>query len=463
MGRPEATCRSRCNWTFAPESGRNFRMTNSHLALTRRSLLAAAGSALIAPLLPHATFAQAVTALELQAKPGPLIVRPGTNSEAGTLHSAQKGPLRFNRGDEIDVQLVNQLPGPIVLNCRGINAVSGIAPLLDRKPVATGAKDSFKLTMRSAGTSYVDMRLLGDGQSLPSQVRSMVVQETDPLEVDRDEVLLVEDFRILPNGKLLAPGVDPTDSAAMFLANRKALHDIPVKTNERLRLRLINGCQRSVIALKFEDQDVRVMAIDGQPAEPFPARNNQVVLAPGTRIDVFLDTIKPAGTVTPILLHDGKDIRRIGQLVTLKDPALRPAPMQTVTPLPSNGLPIQIDLKSAMRSDLAVGAPDAGWIKPLDLGPSTAPAFKAKPGRAVVLTLNNKASTPAVLQMHGHHFRLLDKLDDGWKPFWLDTLALDPGQTQRIAFVAHNPGRWLIESFTTDWASPRLVRWYEVG
>lgn len=196
--------------------------------------------------------------------------------------------------------------------------------------------------MRSAGTSYVDMRLLGDGAPLPSQVRSMVVQETDPVEVDRDEVLLIEDFRITPDGKLLAPGVDPKDAAAMFLANRKTLHDIPVKTNERLRLRLINGCQRSVIALKFEGQDVRVMAIDGQPAEPFPARNNQVVLAPGTRIDVFLDTVKTAGTVTAILLHDGKDIRRIGQIVTLKDPPLRAAPLTVAPPLPSNGLPDQI-------------------------------------------------------------------------------------------------------------------------
>ena len=438
-------------------------MTNRSFALTRRSILAGGGGALIAPWLPQTGFAQAVTTLELQAKSGPLIVRPGTSSEAGTLQSAQRGPLRFNRGDEIDVQIVNQLPGPIVLNCRGINAVSGIAPLLDRKPIGTGARDSFKLNMRSAGTSYLDMRLLGDGQSLPSQVRSLVVQEADPLEIDRDEVLLIEDFRVTPAGKLLAPGDDPKDASAMFLANRTAVHDIPVKTNERLRLRLINGSQRTVVAVKFEDQDVRVMAIDGQPAEPFPARNNQVVLAPGTRIDVFLDTVKPAGTVTAILLHDGKEIRRIGQLVTLKDPPIRAMPLPPPTSLPSNGLPIQIDLKNAMRMELNLGAPDAGWIRPQDVGPATAPAFKAKPGKPVVLTLTNKAATPAVLQMHGHHFRLLDKLDDGWKPFWLDTLALDPGQTQRIAFLAHNTGRWLLESFLTDWSAPRLVRWYEVG
>ena len=57
---------------------------------------------------------------------------------------------------------------------------------------------------------------------------------------------------------------------------------------------------------------------------------------------------------------------------------------------------------------------------------------------------------------------LLDKLDDGWKPFWLDTLAIEPGQTQRIAFLAEYAGRWLIEQVDTDWAAPRLVRWYSV-
>ena len=47
------------------------------------------------------------------------------------------------------------------------------------------------------------------------------------------------------------------------------------------RLRFINGFQRTVIAVKMENHDVRVMAIDGQPSEPFPARNGALVLAPG--------------------------------------------------------------------------------------------------------------------------------------------------------------------------------------
>ncbi len=63
-----------------------------------------------------------------------------------------------------------------------------------------------------------------------------------------------------------------------------------------------------------------------------------------------------------------------------------------------------------------------------------------------MLALTNRAAIATVFHLHGHHFRLLDRLDDGWKPFWLDTLAIEPGQTQRIAFRAEYPGRYLIES-----------------
>ncbi|MGB6752908.1 MAG: multicopper oxidase domain-containing protein [Xanthobacteraceae bacterium] len=54
------------------------------------------------------------------------------------------------------------------------------------------------------------------------------------------------------------------------------------------------------------------------------------------------------------------------------------------------------------------------------------------------------------IHLHGHSFRLLDALDDGWKPFWLDTMPVAPGGKARIALVADNPGKWLIEG----WVAP---------
>ena len=91
-----------------------------------------------------------------------------------------------------------------------------------------------------------------------------------------------------------------------------------------------------------------------------------------------------------------------------------------------------------------------------------APAFRARRGRTVVLAITNRAAMPVTFHLHGHHVRLLDRLDDGWKPFWLDTLLFDTGQTQRIAFLAEHPGSWLMEIMGIDWTAPRLTRWFAV-
>jgi FtsP/CotA-like multicopper oxidase with cupredoxin domain len=200
--------------------------------------------------------------------------------------------------------------------------------------------------------------------------------------------------------------------------------------------------------------------MDSQPAEPFPARNGALVLAPGSRADAFVDAASPPGSSSQILLHDGKEARPIARLVIAGEPPARTAPLPPAPPLSSNGLPAQLDLKSAQRFELALQGTD--WITPAGFATTTSPAFRVKGGRVVVLALTNRTNLATVFHLHGHHFRLLDRLDDGWKPYWLDTLAIEPGQTQRIAFAAEYAGRWLLESTATDWAAPRLVRWYAV-
>jgi FtsP/CotA-like multicopper oxidase with cupredoxin domain len=274
-------------------------------------------------------------------------------------------------------------------------------------------------------------------------------------------VVLIEDFRLGPDGAASAPGGDARGAAPLYAINGKASLDLAAKPNERLRLRIINGCQRNVIAFRIDDHELRVMAIDGQPAEPFLARNGQLVLAPGTRTDVFVDAIRPAGSASNILIHDGKAASTIGRLMMSGD-AVRDKPLAAAAPLPSNGLPAQLDLKNALRFELPFGAPSADWIVPTAMSPATPPAFRAKAGRTVVLALTNRGRIPAVFHLHGHHVRLLDRLDDGWKPYWLDTLLFDAGQTQRIAFAAQYPGRWLMEATWLDWAAPKLMRNYTV-
>jgi FtsP/CotA-like multicopper oxidase with cupredoxin domain len=435
-------------------------MTSPKSLLDRRELMTGLGAAALAPIWPASGSAQGRSALRLQAKPDVLPLRSGApETPVWSLGSPE---LRFRRGDTVDLAFANELPRPAVLNWRGLDGVPGAEPLTARPPLASGATETLPLPLRHAGTFLCDPGLLGDGEGRPSRARTLVVSENEPVQVDRDEVLLIEDWRLRPDGAAIAPGTDPKNTATVLTANGRLSLDIAVRTNERIRIRFINGCQRSVIAAKVEGLDVRVMALDGQPAEPFQARNGAVVLAPGSRADAFVDVTSTAGTASSILVHDGREARAIGKLVVSNEPPIRPSPLPSAPPLPSNGLPVQLDLKGASRFDLTLGGPQGDWVTPASFAASAAPAFRAKTGRTVVLALTNRAAIATAFHLHGHHFRLLDRLDDGWKPFWLDTLAIEPGQTQRIAFAAEYGGRWLIESVATDWAAPRVVRWYSV-
>ena len=440
---------------------RNGPMASPKLSLNRRKLMAGLGATALTPFWPAVGRTQAgPAALALQAKAESVTLRP--NMPATPVWSLQGPDRRFKRGETLDIRFGNELPAPAILNWHGIDGVPAAGPLTGRPPLAAGGNDALQLHLRHAGTFLCDLSLLGDGQPRPSRSRALIVQESETVAIDRDEVLLIEEWRVRPDGTAIAPGTDPKDAAPIHTINGMTSFDFSARANERVRLRIINGGQRSVIAVKLEGLDVRVMAVDGQPSEPFQARNGAVVLAPGGRIDVFVDVTAAAGTETPILLHDGKEARPIGKIRVGSEPPTRPAALPPAPPLPSNGLPEKLDLKNATRVELPLGGPSPDWIPPTRFNAAAAPAFRAKAGRVVVLALSNRAAIATVFHLHGHHFRLLDRLDDGWKPFWLDTLAIEPGQTQRIAFLAEYPGRYLIESVATDWAAPRLVRWYAV-
>jgi FtsP/CotA-like multicopper oxidase with cupredoxin domain len=424
---------------------------------SRRKVLVGLGASAAGLMTGGATPA-ATAQLALQARPATLALRPGQPATPiWELAAVSRiGDVRLKRGDRCEVVFRNDLPVPLAPAWYGLNGATAADPLRGRAPTAPDATETSIISIPNAGTLLADFRLFEDGLKQPARPLPVIAAESSRVAVDRDVVLLIEEWRLRPDGTAIPPGRDPKDTAALYTINGQTSFELSASAGERLRLRIINGSQRSVLAIKLENHEVQVMALDGQPAEPFPARNGALVLAPGARADAFVD----AAASAPFLLHDGKEARQIGRLAI--SGKVERVPLLPPQPLPLNDLPEKLDLRGALRFDVALGAPDAGWARPADFSTASVPAFRAKTGRTVVLAVKNPASVTTVLHLHGHHFRLLDKLDDGWKPYWLDTLAVEPGQTQRIAFAATSPGRWLVESVVTDWAAPRLVRWYGV-
>lgn len=422
----------------------------------RRAVMA--GLAAVALGTPnHAAGAEA--SLALRCKENLLGLRE--KEPATAVWSLGDQALHFKRGDRVDISLANELSAPVILNWRGIDGASAIEPLLARSSVAPSASDAFQLPLRHAGTYLCDPALLADGAARPFRSLPLIVHESEPVTVDRDEVFLIEGWRLKADGTAIAPGLDPVGTAPVYTANGQLVHEIKARGRERLRLRFINSLARQVIALKIEHHDVTMMALDGQPAEPFLARNGAFALAPGGRADVFID-VAPGSGNSQILMHDGEAAHPIARLVASDDAPIRSETLPAPSALPSNGLPAHLDLKNALRIDLPFGGDQKDWLRPTAFATTTPPVFRAKAGRTVVLSLTNRASVTSVFHLHGHHFRLLDRLDDGWKPFWLDTIAIDAGQTQRIAFAAEYAGRWLIEAAETNWSAPKLLRWFSV-
>src|SRR6202165_6190030 len=229
-------------------------MTDRVFRLARRELGAGLGALALGPAMARIAAAQGRPSLMLQAKAGIIALRPGeANTPIWSLSDATPGrDFSFERGDELEITLGNELPVPTVLNWHGLDGVPAAEPLTARPPLTAGAKETFVIPLRHAGTLMGDLRLLGDGQARPLPARAWVVRENEAVAVDRDEIFLVEDWRLRPDGTAIAPGIDPKDSTPVTTINGLTTLDIPARANERLRLRFVNGRQRSVVAVTIE-------------------------------------------------------------------------------------------------------------------------------------------------------------------------------------------------------------------
>jgi FtsP/CotA-like multicopper oxidase with cupredoxin domain len=352
------------------------------------------------------------------------------------------GPvIRMRRGDEVKVRLVNGLDEPTALHWHGVrvpNAMDGGVPLTG-PPVAPGASFDYRFRVPDAGTFWY--RAAARAQQESGLYGALIVAEPAPLPVDQDHLLVFGDQR------------SSRDGTRQFTLNGTAARDISVRSNERLRLRFVNASVSRVMNARIKDHRVIVMALDGEPAEPFASRDGLIQLGPGNRADVFVDaTLAPRSVASIALMQDGGEAQVV-RIVYGKTPA-RSAPLGEPVPLPTNPLPAQMNFSRAQRATLPVGGSNAATLAGM-------PLFSAERGRTVVMALDNRDAGAQVVHLHGHHFRLLDRLDDGWKPYWLDTVVVERRQTARIAFVADNPGRWLIEQQAIDGPAAG-VNWFEV-
>lgn len=361
------------------------------------------------------------------------------------------GPvLRARRGETLAVDFINALGEPTELHWQGLRRAAGDPPPAPLQPAATARHT---VTPRDAGTCLYRPRLAGGEDQLRRGLAGLlIIDDARPPAHDREVAMLVSE-------------VGGSDTAPVLLVNGQPDLALQARPNERLWLRLANGTAHRILQMTVPAQALTLVALDGQPCEPFRLDGGRLLLAPGQRAEIMWDVAGPVGDDVPVTVVNFAGATLAGRL-SVVGTALREAPLGPTAALPANPLPQAMDFRRATRLALAVSPGADGAVtfggRP-DRSPPRDPLIRIRRGAVVMAALRNDTAQFQAIHVEGHPARLLDGLDDGWKPFFLDTVLLAPATTARIAFVAETPGRFSMTAQTINDLQGPLVTAFEVG
>ncbi|MGT2480955.1 multicopper oxidase family protein [Methylobacterium oryzae CBMB20] len=404
--------------------------------------------------------------------------------------------IRVKLGQPVRLKVENRTDRPLSLHWHGVrnvNAMDGVGGVT-QAPIPPGGDFLYAFTPPDAGSFLIRPLVVG-GASEPSGrglAGMLVVEEATPPAVDADVSVVLQDWRIQEDGSLMPFGQTLLAAAHGRLGNLVTVNGKPVpgafeaRPGSRVRLRLGNACNARATRIRFEGVKVYVAAVDGQPTDTFEPLRATLPFPPGTRYDLLVDLPEEEGATCAIQALIGKGLTLAS--VTTKGAKVtdKRAP---IGPIGENKrLPAEIKLQNALRRDVVItggafvpkevkeagkdgpapdpvytGDPQKIWsVNGASGAAGLAPIFSVKRGQVVVLALRNETAFPQALHLHGHCFRLLHPLDDGWEPYWLDTFQLLEGRTARIGFLADNPGRWLISATVLERFDTGLWTVFEV-
>ena len=463
--------------------------------LTRRAVLQGAAVS----LLPLPAMAVAAPPRILRAAPAlaPVAAPEHAETRVWGYDGSVPGPtLRVRQGDTLHVRFENGLPQPSSIHWHGLrldNAMDGVAGLT-QPPVPPGGSFDYSFTAPDAGTFWYHPHFRSWEQMARGLYGALIVEEPAPPAVDRDLVLMFDDWRIDEAGQVdeasLGSMMDASHAGRLgnwLTVNGRSRPEIAVAKGERLRLRLVNAANSRILSLAFEDHLVQVIAIDGQPVAPYPAEHGVVVLAPAQRVDLIVDAGLDPGSRTAILAVSARDRLESAYLAYDRARVRRESPSAAPIRLPDNPLPKRLDLDGAKVVDLvmeggAMGRMGAATFRGRRLGirelaqqgmiwafngvagRTDTPLLEVPRGRTVAIDMINDTGWPHAMHLHGHHFRVVwrnGKVTPG-EP-WRDTVLLDRGEKARIAFVADNPGKWLFHCHMLEHQAAGMSTWISVG
>ncbi len=459
-------------------------MMISNRRMSRRSLLVGAGGAMLGATLAPRALRATTPADDLR-----LVAAPSRASIAGSdypdtavwsYNGTVPGPeIRLRQGERLRVTVENQLKQGTTVHWHGLrvpNAMDGV-PDLTQRSIKPGETFVYEFPVPDAGTYWYHPHAHSAEQVGRGLAGAVIVEEPEPMPVDRDIVWVLGDFRLRDDASV-AGGFNGPMEASMagrvgntVTINGKIPERVAVRAGERIRLRLINAAPARIFGLEFRGHSPLVVTLDGQPIEPHAPEDGRVVLGPAMRADLVLDMTENPGSTAAVVDTFYEDLGyKLVDIAYTDEPALRAGPLTPPAMLPANTMPEpdvasaqhhQVTLSGGMMGGGGMGTMGGGGMggmmgHMMSGGPMWAingvaahghdmkPMLTLTRGAPYIFNIRNETAWHHPIHLHGHSFRVITR---NGKPTryreWRDTFLIPRRESAEIAFVADNPGDWM--------------------
>ena len=412
----------------------------------------------------------------LRAAAGQAALRPAPYgpTDVWSYNGSLPGPeIRVRQGDRIRVLARNGLNEGTTVHWHGIrtpNAMDGV-PFLTQDPIPVGGEFLYEFDALDAGTFWYHPHQRSSEQVGRGLYGPLIVEEADPIRVDRDLTWMLDDWRMTGDGQIATDFGSRHDTmhggriGNSVTINGQIPDRIAVRSGERIRLRLVNAANARIFGLDFGGLAPVVVALDGQPVSPHVPDDDIVVVGPAMRVDLVIDmTGKPGEslTITDVFYRDLE--YRLVDLAYGPD-RLRDAVPDWSMELPPNPLAEpdmqaatrhQIIFNGGMMGQMMMGGGMGSMMEQMRegnmwfingkaaTGHMMDPLLVLPQGTSHVLQMDNRTAWHHPMHLHGHSFRVITRSGQPTRHReWQDTVLLAPEERVEIAFVADNPGDWM--------------------
>ena len=299
----------------------------------------------------------------------------------------------------------------------------------------------------------------------------LIVDDAETLPYSRDEVWVLDDWRLGSDGQVDPRFVTRHDLAhdgrwgQMVTVNGDAAQQLAVRPGERIRLRLVNTSNGRVYRPDFGSLEPRVIAVDGMyTARPLPLDGFE--LAPGNRLD--LDIVIPAdGSGRSYAITD-RFTRRPFTLATIRadgDPVFTPtfeAPSNPNVPGWDGAGERPVDVTYVLNAQRG-GEHGIQWtINGRPWGEHEVTELDG--GRWVRVRFQNDSARLHPMHIHGQFFKVIARNGQPVDaPYFRDTVLLRGRETIDVGMVPIDWGRWMMHCHILEHAESGMMTEVRVG